>query len=171
MTPGSALGFVFLQQNGRHIGQDLFAPRALGSSIWLTGLISRSSRTLPCGGVSNSSRGTQHLWLSNIFSRQRAAGGWWTLRKRHRLTVSGLIWSCCSFRILADSSCDFKYSYDLYQLCVNLEDFFHFRDDEKQCHIHTHEERTKEQLTLLIRLIFRDPEMKTNELLFCTVGV
>lgn len=80
---------------------------------------------------STSSRGT--LLASNIFSGQRAAGGWWTLRKRHVLTVIALICSFCSFRVLADSNCDLKYSYDLWQLCVNLEDFyFFFQDEEKQ---------------------------------------
>lgn len=52
------------------------------------------------------------------------------------LTGSPSIGSRCGFRVLAHSSCDFKYSYDLQQACVNLEDFFfffsNFRDDEKQ---------------------------------------
>lgn len=136
MPPGFALGLVFLLQNGRHIGRDIcLHPGCSAARYGWLGSFLEGTELYLLGELSfyQQQRNTT-LLASNIFSGQRAAGGWWTLRKRHVLTVSALICSFCSFRVLADSNCDLKYSYDLWQLCVNLEDFFFFffQDDEKQ---------------------------------------
>lgn len=44
-------------------------------------------------------------------------------KTRPRCYARGLNYSCYCVRLLVDSSCDFKYSYNLERLCVNLEDF------------------------------------------------